>query len=291
MELLPQVLVDSLLLAGLYTLMAVGLSLGFGVTRIINFAHGECVMLGAYGAFWCLHLWGVDPLISLPVLVVVGYAGGWVLFKVAIEKVLEAPHLNQILLTFGIALALQHVAVVLWTGDIRSATPPYALSTSVFGDLFIIHGRLIAFGVAIALVLGLMAWLEWSEDGRAVRAVAQNHDAAILMGIDPARMYALAFAINTALAVASGVVMSFLINISPFMGFHVLLKGIAIVILGGLGSVVGTVIGAIALAFAETAVAYYVPEGSGWAEGVAFTLIVAILIVRPTGIAGKSQMA
>jgi branched-chain amino acid transport system permease protein len=291
LELLPQVLVDSLLLAGLYTLMAVGLSLGFGVTRIINFAHGECVMLGAYGAFWFFHLWGVDPLIALPLLVVAGFVGGWGLFKVAIEKVLEAPHLNQILLTFGIALALQHVAVVLWTGDVRSVTPSYALATWVFDDLFIIHGRLIAFGVAIVLVLGLIAWLEWSESGRAVRAVAQNHDAAILMGIDPARMYALAFAINTALAVASGVVISFLINITPFMGFPVLLKGIAIVILGGLGSVMGTVIGAIALALAETVVAYYVPEGSGWAEGVAFTLIIAILLVRPTGIAGKSQIA
>ena len=109
------------------------------------------------------------------------------------------------------------------------------------------------------------------------------------MGINPGQMYALSFALNTALAAATGVIVSFLINITPFMGFSILLKALAIVILGGLGSVFGTVIGAVILAFCETAVAYYVPEGSGWAEGVAFALIAAILIVRPRGIAGDAR--
>ncbi len=289
MELLPQVLIDALLLSGLYTLLAVGLSLGFGVTRIINFAHGEFVMLGAYGAFWLFTLYKIDPLISLPLVVVGGYCVGWLVFKIAVEKALSAPHLNQILLMFGILLTLQNIAIILFTGDIRSVMPGYAISTWVFGDVFVIHGRLIAFAVAAVMVVGLMAWLKWTEYGRAIRAVSQNRDAAVLMGINPSQMYALSFALNSALAAATGVVISFIFNITPFMGFPILLKALAIVILGGLGSIFGTVIGAFILAFSETAVAYYVPEGSGWTEGVAFALIVAILIVRPRGIAGESR--
>jgi len=289
MQLLSQVIVDSILLSGLYTLLAVGLSLGFGVTRIINFAHGEFVMLGAYGAFWLFTLFKVDPLISLPLIVVGGYFVGWLVFKIAVEKVLAAPHLNQILLMFGIHLVLQNIAVVLWTGDVRSAMPDYALSTWTFGDVFIIHGRLIAFAVATVMIGGLIGWLHFTESGRAVRAVSQNRDAAVLMGINPVRMYALSFAANSALAAATGVVVSFLINITPFMGFSILLKALAIVILGGLGSVIGTLVGAVILAFSETTVAYYVPEGSGWAEGIAFALIIAILVVRPRGIAGESK--
>jgi branched-chain amino acid transport system permease protein len=289
MELLPQVLIDSLLLSGLYTLMAIGLSLGFGVTRIINFAHGEFVMIGAYGAFWLLTLYKVDPLISLPLIVVGGYLLGWIVFKVAVERVLAAPHLNQILLMFGIHLTLQNIAVILFSGDIRSAMPGYALSTWTIGDTFIIHGRLIAFGVALVMITALMSWLKWTEYGRAIRAVSQNRDASVLMGINPSRMFALSFALNSALAAASGVVVSFLINITPFMGFPILLKALAIVILGGLGSIFGTLVGASILALSETFVSYYVNEGSGWTEGVAFLLIVAILIVRPRGIAGESR--
>ncbi|MFI4982778.1 MAG: branched-chain amino acid ABC transporter permease, partial [Nevskiales bacterium] len=253
---LAQLLIDALLMGGLYALMAVGMSLGFGVMRIINFAHGEFVMLGAYGAFWGLTLWHIDPVVALPPLIVLGFLAGWLLFRGVIEWALTAPSLNQILLTFGIALVLQHIAVVLWTGDVRSARPSYAVSTTIIGDVFVVHGRLIGFLAASVLVAALMAWLRYSETGRAVRAVAQNRDAAILMGVDPGRIYALSFAVSTALGVASGAIVSFLINITPFMGFPVLLKAVAIVILGGLGSVAGTVIGAFILAVGETMVAY-----------------------------------
>ena len=254
MMLLPQVIIDAILLAGLYALLAIGLSLGFGVTRIINFAHGEFVMLGAYGAFWLFKLYNVDPLISMPAIVVGGYAVGWLVFKVAIERALSAPHLNQILLMFGIHLVLQNVATILFTGDIRSAMPDYAVATLLLGDFFIIYGRLIAFGVACMLVVTLIVWLNSSEYGRAIRATSQNRDAAILMGINPGQMYAMSFALNSALAAATGVIVSFLINITPFMGFSILLKALAIVILGGLGSVLGTVVGAAILASSETAV-------------------------------------
>lgn len=289
MNLLLQFLVDSALLGGLYTLMAIGFSLSFGVTRIINFAHGEFIMLGAYGSFWIFKIWGVDPLIAMPAIIVLGFATGWLVFNSLIKRVLAAPNINQILLTFGIGLVIQHVAVILWSGNSRSTTPEYALQALTLGEVFIPYGRLIGCIVAVALVALLIAWLKIAEGGRAVRAVAQDEDAATLMGINVKAIYALSFAISSALGVATGVVVSFIITVTPFMGFPMLVKAVAIVIVGGLGSIFGMALGAFILAFTETAFAYYVPEGSGWSEGVAFVLIMVILIIRPHGLRGQAE--
>ena len=289
MNLLLQFLVDSALLGGLYTLMAIGFSLSFGVTRIINFAHGEFIMLGAYGAFWLFKIWGIDPLIAMPAIIVLGFATGWLVFNSLIKRVLAAPNINQILLTFGIGLVIQHIAVILWSGNSRSTTPDYALQALTLGEVFIPYGRLIGFAVAVALVALLIAWLKITEGGRAVRAVAQDEDAATLMGINVKAIYALSFAISSALGVATGVVVSFIITVTPFMGFPMLVKAVAIVIVGGLGSIFGMALGAFILAFTETAFAYYVPEGSGWSEGVAFVLIMVILIIRPHGLRGQAE--
>lgn len=288
MSLLPQLLVDGLLLSGLYALMAIGLSLSFGVTRLINFSHGEAIMLGAYGSFWFLTLWGIDPLISMPVLLLLGFIGGFALFKVSLRHVLTAQSENQILLTFGIGLILQNVAVILWSGDQRSANPPYAFSSFDIGDVVVPGGRLIGFIIAAVLFGGLIWWLKRTELGRACRALAENRTAATLMGIDVNTTYAIAFGVSIAFGVATGVVMSFIVGIGPFMGFHMLVKGFAIIILGGLGSVFGTVIGAFILGFAETTVGYYVPDGNGWSEGVAFALLFCILIAMPRGIYGHA---
>ncbi len=288
MALFMQFIVDALLLGGLYSLMSIGLSLGFGVTRLINFAHGEFIMLGAYGAFFGLVLLGVDPVLSMPLVAIMVAMFSMLIFKMFIQGVLEAPHINQILLLFGISLVLQNIAAIVWTGDARSVSTSYSLAALEFGDLFIGYGRMVAFVVAVILIVALLWWLRSSELGRATRAVAENNTAATLMGIDVNRIYMLSFAINAALGSATGAISSFLLTISPFMGFHMLVKGFAIVVLGGLGSVSGTIIGAFALAFAETAVGYYVPDGIGWAEGVAFLVLLCVLIVRPRGILGQA---
>lgn len=288
MSLLLQCFVDSLLLGGLYSLMAIGLSLGFGVTRIINFAHGEMIMFGAYGAYFGAVMLGVDPLLSLPVVALLVAAVSAVIFKSLIERVLDAPHINQILLLFGIGLVLQNIAAILWTGDARSVSTSYSLSAFEFEYLMVPYGRIIAFVVATIVIIALFCWLRFSELGRATRAVAENGQAATLMGINVSRMYMLSFAINGALGSATGAISAFLLTITPFMGFHMLVKGFAIVVLGGLGSVPGTILGAFALAFAETYVSYYIPEGSGWAEGVAFVVLLCVLIIRPKGILGQA---
>jgi branched-chain amino acid transport system permease protein len=288
MSLFLQCLADGLLLGGLYSLMSIGLSLGFGVTRIVNFAHGEFIMLGAYGAFFASIMLGLDPLLSLPLVAILISLLSIVIFILFIDRVLDAPHINQILLLFGIGLVMQNVAAILWTGDARSVSTPYSLTAMEMGDLLVGHGRMVAFGVAVVLIIALLWWLRSSELGRATRAVAENGTAATLMGINVNRIYMLSFALNAALGSATGAISSFLLTITPFMGFHMLVKAFAIVVLGGLGSVPGTIIGAFALAFAETAVGYYVPDGIGWAEGVAFVVLLCVLIVRPRGILGQA---
>lgn len=288
MDYIPQLIVDALLLGGIYTLMVIGLALSFGVTRVINFAHGEMVMLGAYGAFTVFAGFGVDPLIAMPVLMVAGGLLGMGLFRITISPVLKAPHVNQILLTFGIGLVLQNLALVIWSADERSVVPAYAYSSFEFGDVVVSGGRLIGFAIAATLVLALFLWLKRTEFGRATRALAEQHDAALLMGINVNQMYALAFGLSVALGVATGVILSFLGAVTPFMGFHILVKGFAIIVLGGLGSIVGAVMGAFLLAFAETAVSYYVPNGTGWAEAVAFLTLFVVLVLRPRGIIGQA---
>jgi len=282
-----QLVIDSLLLGGLYALMALGLALSFGVTNILNFAHGEAIMLGAYGAFFAFSLAGVDPLLALPVLMAVGFAAGYGLFRYFLKRVLSEPQVNQILLTFGIGMILNNTAAIAFSGDMRSANPSYASEAIRLGEAYLPTGRLIAFGVACLMAVTLLLWLHRTEYGRACRAVAQNQLASTLSGIDLKNVYAVAFGISIAIGVATGVVLSWVTPVTPFMGFHLLVKAFAIIVLGGIGSIGGAMLGAFLLGVLETSVAYFVPEGLGWAEGVAFAVLFLILIVRPRGIAGQ----
>jgi len=286
---IPQFLIDGFLLGGLYTLFAIGLAISFGIVRLINFAHGEAYMLGAYGAFWAAHLGGVDPLLALAPLMIAGGILGYLFFRLAAKSVIDAPYINQILVTFGVGMILQNAAVLWWSSDQRSTNPAYALMSLEFwnGQIFVPVGRLIACGAALALVAVLFCWLKYTELGRASRALAENRDAATLMGIPVRRVYALAFGLSVALGGATGVLVSSIFAVTPFMGFDMLIKGFAIIVLGGMGSILGAVAGAYVLAYGETFVAYYVPDGTGWGEGVAFALLFLILIIRPTGLAGQ----
>jgi branched-chain amino acid transport system permease protein len=285
---LQQALVDAVLLGGIYTLMAIGLALSLGITRVINFAHGESIMLGAYGAYFAFAIAGIDPLIALPFVMLISGIVGYYVFRLTISPVLDAPPENQILLTFGLGLVLQNAALIAWTANERSSNPAYTFSMLQFGEVMVPGGRLIAFGVAMTLVAILFIWLKYGELGRACRALAENRQAAVLMGINVPWLYAFSFGVSIALAAATGAILSFLLAITPFMGFDMLVKGFAIIILGGLGSIVGAVAGAFLLAFAETGIAYYVPNGSGWAEAAAFIILFLTLIFRPRGIYGQA---
>lgn len=287
MDLFLQALANGLVLAGFYTLVSIGITLVFGVVRIINFVHGEFVMLGAYASYWLYVLAGVDPLLGLPLTALGLFVFGALMHRGIVSRVLHDPHENQILLTFGLHLVLQNVALLLWTTDSRSIPVPYATVALTLGSVTVGLGRLLAGASAVLLLVVLFLWLGYTDQGKAMRAVAQNETAARLMGISPARMYLLAFAVSAALGGAAGALSSSIMAITPVMGLPFLIKAFVVVILGGIGHALGTAAGALVLGLTEAFAGTYLPMGGTWAEGVGYLLLIAVLALRPQGLFGR----
>ncbi len=286
MTLLAQVTANGLALAGLYALVAVGLTLVFGVMRILNFAHGEFVMLGAYATFWLFTLWGVDPLASFLLVMAALAVLGALVQTALVRRVLRAEHLNQILLTFGVAVTLQNLALLLWTGDLRAIKVWYAATAITVGPVSLSLGRTVGIGIAAVLTGLLYLLLFRTEWGRALRAVAQDPEAAQVMGVPVQRVYVLAMAVGAAYAGAAGVVASVTMFTYPLIGFLFGLKAFCVVILGGLGSVFGAVAASLVLGFVESFVGAFFAQGSSWAEAISFVMLLVVLLLRPRGLAG-----
>jgi len=270
--------------SGLYSLTSVGLALSVGVIGIVNFAHGEFLMLGAYLGYWLFVSYGVDPLLAIPIGAAVLFALGGVVYRVSIQRVLHAPELNQMLLTFGISIFLQNLAVILWTGDPRTAAVSYKARAIALGPFTVGFPQLVVFGLAMALTLGLYAVLGGSRIGKAMRAVAQSRLGASLLGIEVDRIYLLAFGLSTALAGTAGLMITLQLSTSPFIGLLYTLKAFSIIVIAGLGNINGVIYASLVLGLSEAFVEFYVPQGGGWAEGVFFVLILLVLMVRPRGL-------
>ncbi len=290
MSVLPQQLLLGVFIGGLYGLAAAGLSLVFGVLRVLNVAHGDLIMLGGYAAFWLFALLGLDPFLSLVLVIPAALAAGallyWGLFGFVVRFPDETRIKNSLLVSFGLALALHAMAVRLWTADERSITTSYGGDVFGLAGLAISRVRLgsllVAFGL-IALVHLLLTRWRW---GQAIRATAEDWQAALLVGIDVRRAYLLAFAIGTALAGAAGSLVSVGYSVSPSIGLEWTLKALIVVVLAGLGSMIGTFLGGIVLGVAEAASA--AAFGGPYREVVGLVIILAILIARPQGLFGRS---
>ena len=284
--LLPQQLVLGLLIGGLYGLAAAGLSLVFGVLKVLNVAHGELIMLGGYGAFWLFALAGVDPFASLalviPATLVLGAVLYWALFGWVVRYHEETRIKNSLLIGFGLALALHALAVRLWTADERSITPRYAGSVVEIAGLTVPLVRLASLAVALALIGALHLLLTRWRWGRAIRAAADDWEAALLTGIDVRRAYVLAFALGTGLAGAAGVLVSVGYSISPSIGLEWTLKALIVIVLAGLGSTFGTFAGGLVLGVAE-AVSSTV-FGGPYREVVGLVIFFVVLVARPQGL-------
>ncbi|MDR5682653.1 MAG: branched-chain amino acid ABC transporter permease [Armatimonadota bacterium] len=281
---LLQMLAFGVLRSGLYALTSVGLALAVGVVGIVNFAHGEYLMLGGFLGYWAHELYGVDPLLSIPLGAVVLYALGAATYRTSIQRVLRAPPLNQMLLTFGISIFLQNMAVILWSGDNRTTPVPYGHLSVALGAIRLGVPQVIVFAVALAVTAALYLLLDRSRVGKAIQAVAQDRLGASLVGIEVERVYLLAFGISTALAGVAGVLLVMQFAISPYVGLLYTLKAFAIIVVAGLGNIRGVVYASLVLGLAEAFVEFYLPGGSGWSEAVFFVLIFVVLIVRPQGL-------
>jgi branched-chain amino acid transport system permease protein len=288
MTVLAQQILLGLLLGGLYGLAAAGLSLVFGVLKVLDVAHGELIMLGGYGAFWLFALLGWDPFASLLVVIPGALLLGAVLYAVLFGFVVrageEARIKNSLLVGFGLALALHALAVRLWTADDRSITTAYSGAVLTVGGLSIPIIRLLSLAVALALIVALHLLLARWRWGKAIRATAEDWQAALLTGIDVRRAYLLAFAIGTALAGAAGTLVSVGYSISPSIGLEWTLKALIVVVLAGLGSMLGTFVAGLFLGVAEalSAAAF----GGPYREVVGLVIFVVVLVLRPRGLFG-----
>jgi branched-chain amino acid transport system permease protein len=284
-----QSLANGILIAGLYAAVTLGLTLVLGVMGIVNFAHGELVMLGAYNTFWLFALFGVDPLLSLAMSGVLLFFIGIGIYRFTIRPILKDPPLNQLLLTLGISIFFQNLAMILWKTDSRSVITSYSGMSLHLGIVHIGLTRLITFLIAVALTILLVLFLYKARPGRAMRAVSENNTASWLIGINVQRTYLLAFGVASALAGASGALVSTVMYTFPMVGFKLSLKAFCILVLGGLGNIPGALFGSLILGLTESFVGTYVPEGSGWADGISFILLIIILLIKPTGLAGTRR--
>ena len=287
MSQLVQQVILGLLLGGVYVAVALGFSLVWGILNIVNLAHGAFVIIGAY-LTWVLftHL-HVDPFLSLPVDAAVLFVLGYLLQRGVINRVIRAPLLFTFLLTFGLNLVIVSVLLLIFTGDFRSVTPGYSGSGLHIGSVVIPYVRLAGLIVAFVLAGILFMVLDRTRIGAAIQAVGADRDAAQLVGIDLRHAYALTFAIGAAFAGVAGGIISTFQSITPTAGDPYTLQAFAVVILGGLGRVSATVAGGLLFGLIEVLGQSAPGLGAGYANAIAFAVLVIVLAARPQGLLGR----
>lgn len=280
-----QNLVNGLLLGGLYVCIAIGFSLIWGVLNIINLIHGSLIVLGSYIAFYAFTWFGISPFIAplfvMPMMFVLGYA----LQRGVLNRVIGKPVLMTLTLTFGIDLVLNNLMLSAFTANFRRVVFPEPFKTLDIAGMIIPMDRVFAMLLALFLTLLFYLLLNGSRTGRAIVAVRNDRDAAVLMGVNVKQIYAITFGIGAAFAGAAGALLSAVFPISPISSNLYLGKAFVIVVLGGLGSIEGVVIGGLALGIIESL--GVMVAGTEHSILIGFLVLLAVLVVKPTGIAGK----
>jgi branched-chain amino acid transport system permease protein len=285
---LGTVVFSGFLQGGVYAMFAVGLTMIFGVMRIINAAHGEMVMMGAYLTWVAFSFLGVDPLLSLLLTVPITFLFGMLLQKVLLNAVVGQPELTGLLVTFGLGLVMVYVAELIFTTDFR--TIPYAPRTvQITESIAVGQNKLISFAMALVISLSVYVFLRASRLGKAIRATALNAEVAMVCGINVRRIYLITTGLAVALAVAGGALVSIQFGFNPETGIVYTLQAFAIVILGGRGNYVGAFIGGFMLAILESLVSLMIPNGTAMVELAAYGLLIAVLLIRPSGLMGMKE--
>jgi branched-chain amino acid transport system permease protein len=270
----------------IYILLATGLNLIFGVMKLVNFAHGQLLMVGAFVAYEVTTVVGLNPYVSI--LVSMGSVAliGIVLEKFAFRKIRGTDKLNEIFISLGLIYVFQYLATLLWVNSysIRIPSPLAGLSLPI-GEVSLGYDLILAIVIVVVILIGLAFLTKKTKIGLAMRATSQKSDAAMLMGININRVYLFTFAVGAALAGAAGAIYGILFPFNPAIGALPTIKAFAIIILGGLGSIPGAVIGGLLYGIAETTTGYL--TNSTWQNAVAFALLIIVLIIRPTGLFGE----
>lgn len=281
---LTQTLILGVLAGAVYALMASGLTLIFGVMRVINLAHGAFAVLAAFLTYSLWSAFGLDPLLAIPFIIVVMFGIGWVVYQGAV-RYSRGSHVSMtVLVTFGIALALEGVMGIIWGNRSASIRTDYTDASFEIGPFFLPQVQVIAALIAVVVLLALYLLLNRTWLGRAIRAASVNESGALLVGVSVAAVAALTFAIGIATLGAGGAMLGAIQPIVPGTHYQWIARLLAIIVLGGLGSLPGAVIGALVIGVTEMLATTYV--GSAWPVAVPFLVIFIVLIVRPQGIMG-----
>jgi branched-chain amino acid transport system permease protein len=253
--------------------------------RVVNFAHGEFLMLGMYLAFWAFTLLGLDPYVTLVLGLPIIFGGGWLSYHLVMRPVIHASHNVQVFTTVGLSIALQALALVLWSADSQFVRTGYYAVVVRFGGVALNLAQIAAFAVAVLFTAVLFAFMRWSYTGKVMRATAQDRHAASLMGIDTGRVFALTWAVGITCVGVAGVVLAPIYPVYPSIGLQFVLIAYVAVVLGGLGDMVGALIASLVVAFVEVVGSYVI--GTAWKEVLYLLLFIAILVIRPAGLFGQ----
>jgi len=274
-----QILMNGILLGGLYGLMALGMALVWGVLNIVNLAHGSFIMLGGYTVYYLFTVLGIDPFLALPLGMLIMFVFGFLVQRYIINFIVGSALLNTLLITFGLDVVITYLAQLAFSADFRAINPAYAGSNVAIGGIIIPLVRLAAFTIAFVLA-GLLWWvLNATRLGRAIRATAQNLVAARLYGVDPRILYPITFGIGAALAGAAGGLYGMVAQLTPYIGAELTAKSFVIAIIGGLDNPFRVVLGGCVIGIAEAFGAIYF--GSTYTNLISFGLLVLILVIRP----------
>lgn len=281
-----QIVILGLALGGVYALMASGLTLIFGVMRIVNLAHPIMIITGAFVSYWLFKLYGLDPIVSMPIAAIVLFCIAIIVYKLIFEREAASAKYSEmtVLLTVGVALCLDGLLGTLFSNTHRITSPPYATQAIFFGDLYIPKGQLYAGLISLMVIGGLVAFLHFTRFGYAIRATTQNRDAAQLMGVNVGRVSILTFGIGIGLAGAAGALVSFVFSFFPAKHWEWIAILMSLVVLGGMGKLAGAVVGALVLAVTAAFVGTY--AGATWSTLTFFLALFVILLVRPQGLLG-----
>ena len=274
-------------MGGIYGLIALGLSLIFGVMGVINFAHGQMMVMAMYISYWIFVLLGIDPYLSLVIVAAVIFVLGYLIQSTVVNRILDYPEAMQVLPLVSVGLILENLALLLWGPDHRSPQTALSLETWWIGPIMIDVSRLIAFGLAILITILIFIFLKKTTIGKRIRAASDNRTGAILVGINVDRIHNAAFAMGAATTAAAGVLLLPLMPISPHMGHDFTLTAFIVVILGGMGNLIGALVGGLILGVAESVSTLFLP--ATLKHAVSFSILIIIMLFRPQGLLGGKK--
>jgi branched-chain amino acid transport system permease protein len=280
-----QVIVSGILAGALYAMVALGLALIFGVMRVINIAHGPLLMLGAYATYFLYTATGINPYLTLPITMGALFVVGMLLQRTLVFRVVDAPELSSLLLTFGVSIALVNLAQLGFSSDLRAVE--FLTGSFLVGPVAFSKSRLVAFLVAAAITAAAFVFLKSTRVGKAIRATSQSLEVAMVCGINVQRIHLLTFGLAAALAGAGGTLIAMIVAIQPEMGQIWTFKSFLVIVLGGAGNYPGALLGGMLLGLVEQLASLFLT--TQLSEAVAYVLLVVVLLVRPTGLLGGRQ--